>query len=207
MTFANRAEAGQKLAQALHGFQGVNGIVLAIPRGGVVVGVEIAKALQWPIDVVITRKIGHPLDPEFAIAAVSEKGKAIINEGALNQVDGVWFDEQIDAQREEAKRRRIRYRGEKAMEPLSGKVAMIVDDGTATGLTMRAAIDEVKLLQPEKIVLAIPVAPRHIVEELSHLTDEVIVLSAPDVFKGAIGLYYKEFPQITDEEVVMLLQK
>lgn len=206
MRFKNRTEAGKKLAQALEKYQGQEGIVYALPRGGVALGVEIAKALQMPLDLVIPRKIGHPRNPEYAICAVAENGEMVCNEREAARLDPQWLKQQLDKERKEARRRRERYLG--GSEPLSaaGKTAILVDDGIATGLTMQAAIRDVRHRNPAHIVVAIPVAPKDTAATLAREVDDVVGLEITDFYRGAVGAYYDDFLQVSDEEVIELLQ-
>ena len=134
--FRNRADAGKRLAQALLSYRNQDGIVYPLPRGGIPLGVEIARSLNMPIDLVIPRKLGHPFNPEYAIGAVCENGGMVCNEWEVSQVDPLWFQEKVKSEREEAHRRRERYLDGRAPLPVQGKTAILVDDGIATGLTM-----------------------------------------------------------------------
>ncbi len=206
MRFENRKEAGIELAEKLERFKGKDAVVLALPRGGVVVGYEIAKSLNIPLDIIITRKIGHPRSPEYAICAIAEDGHKLCNDKELNNVDKEWFKKECIREQEEAKRRREIYTKDKR-EKLGGRTAIIVDDGVATGLTLRLAIEEVKHEKPKKIVVAVPVAPRETAEEVSREVDEFVTLEAPAIYLGAVGAYYREFDQVGDEEVERLLKE
>lgn len=206
MRFRDRLEAGQKLAEALsQKYKGPDVVVYALPRGGVVLGREIASVLGVPLDLVITRKIGHPSSPEYAICAVAEDGHTICNESEMRGIDERWFQEAVSKEREEARRRREVYLAGRPPVSASGKIVIIVDDGIATGLTMMLAIKEVKHQQPKRIVVAIPVAPRDSVEELRREVDDLVALDIPDHYLGAVGAYYEEFPQLDDEDVKKLL--
>lgn len=205
MRFKNRREAGQKLAQALIKYKNQQVVVLALPRGGVVLAAEIAKQLKAPLDLVIVRKIGHPYSAEYAIAAVSEDGSLIENKNETEKVDNQWFIDEVKSEQAEGNRRRRVYLAGRQQIDITDKIAIIVDDGIATGLTMKAAIREVKNKKPNKIIIAVPVAPRETVVEIKTLVDEVVVLENPEFFMGAIGSYYQDFPQVADEEVVELL--
>lgn len=202
--FSDRREAGQLLADKLQSY-GKYAVVFALPRGGVEIGVEVSAELGTPLELVIARKIGHPLNPEYAIGAVTESGPVIWNEAETAALDKLWLEQQEAEQRAEARRRREKYLA--GHQPISaiGKTAIVVDDGIATGLTMRAAVDEIKQHKPSKIVVAVPCAPRDAVEELRESVDDVIVLTNPDTFVGAVGSYYEHFPQLDDEDVLALL--
>lgn len=207
MRFRDRREAGQKLAQALARYRGREGIVYPLPRGGVVPGVEIARALGMPLDLVIPRKIGHPYNPEYAICAVTEHGAPVCNEREVAQVDPEWFRKRVEAERREARRRRELYLAERGPLPVEGKIAIVVDDGIATGLTMRAAIQDVKQRKPARVVVAVPVAPKDTADRLAREVDEVAALDVSDFYLGAVGAYYDDFPQLTDDEVILLLRE
>ncbi len=206
MRFHNRKEAGKLLADALIKYRGEEVIVYALPRGGVVLGYEVANALNAPLDLLIARKIAHPASPEYAIAAVTESGEMSVSEPELALLDKKWFREAAEKQREEAKRRRVKYLGDRSSAETAGKTAIIVDDGLATGLTMEAGIKELKKLHPKKIVVAVPVAPADTKIKISKMVDEIIVLCTPEIFLGAVGNYYTEFPQVEDEEVIRLMK-
>jgi predicted phosphoribosyltransferase len=204
--FSDRREAGMLLAEKLQKYKGTSALVLALPRGGVVCGYELAHALSLPLDIIVTRKIAHPAFPEYAVGAVDERGTNIIDEATSTPLNAAWIQKEILKQSEEAKRRTLLYR--KGLPPLDlkGKTAIIVDDGIATGFTMRLAIKLVKDKHPRKIVVAIPVSPP---EPLSMLkaegADEIIALLKPEEFCGAVGGHYREFEQVTDGVVVQLL--
>lgn len=204
--FKNRVEAGRKLAQKLEAYRGKDALVFALPRGGVVLGFEIARALSLPLDIIATRKIGHPSNPEYAIGAVDESGMTILNQAEIGSVGKQWLQEEIEKQEAEAKRRSALYRKDEKHFDIRGKVAIITDDGIATGFTMRLAVKAVKNERPEKIVVAVPVAPAESIRELKEEgADEVVVLEPPEGFMGAVGAHYQEFEQVDDEEVVRLL--
>lgn len=205
MIFRDRADAGRRLARALAHHAGTRGVVYPLPRGGVVLGVEIATALGWPIDLVIPRKIGHPVSPEYAIAAVVESGALVGNPEELARVDADWLEAVVARERIEARRRRLAYLGERAPLPLAGATAMVVDDGIATGLTMLAAVRELGRRGPGRLVVAVPVAPRETAERIGREVDEFVALDVPDSYRGAVGAYYEDFAQVSDAEVVTLL--
>lgn len=205
--FKNRIEAGQRLAEKLMKYKDENPVVLALPRGGVVLGKEIAKALDCPLDLVITRKIGHPMSPEYAIGAITVGGETILNEEETSRVDQEWLRNEKETQQEEAKRRQKAYLENRKPIELKNKTAIIVDDGIATGLTMRAAIKEVQMKNPAKTVVAVPVTPIDAYEKISKDVDEFVALSVPDYFLGAIGSYYEDFRQVGDDEVIAIMQK
>lgn len=211
MRFKNRQEAGQLLAS---GIQKVlmnhveeSAIIYALPRGGVVLGAEIAQALDLPLDLVITRKIGHPMSPEYAICAVAEDGDYLCDPTEQALVDPNWLEAEFEKEKKEAQRRRMTYLGEsKAISP-EGKIAIIVDDGIATGLTMWLAINEIKHYLPKRILVAVPVVPPDAAERLRAEVDGLVALDIPDLYLGAVGAYYDDFPQVTDQEVIRLLRE
>jgi len=207
MQFKNRTQAGKELAQALSKYNNKDGIVYALPRGGVPLGVEVAKALHMPLDLIIPRKIGHPSNPEYAICAVGESGALVCNEAEVSRVDQEWFQQQVQAEREEARRRRTHYLKHRSSVPLKGKTAIIVDDGIATGFTMEAAIQDARQQRPGRVVVAVPVVPRDTMDRLRNEVDEVVALDIPEVYLGAVGAYYDDFTQVSDEEVIEMLQR
>lgn len=208
MYFRNRIEAGQKLAELFKNFKAVDTVVYALPRGGVVIGAEIAKAIHSPLDLIITRKIGHPLQPEYAIGAVSENGHSILNKEEVLNVDEKYIKEEAEKQKQEAKRRREVYLDGRKPIPCRGKIAILVDDGIATGLTMKAATLELKLhYHPSRIIVAVPIIPREIADELELQEKvELIALEIPDQFLGSIGAYYQNFSAVEDADVVRIMK-
>jgi putative phosphoribosyl transferase len=205
--FKDRKEAGMLLAEKLKDFAGQqNVLVLALPRGGVVTGVEIANRLKAPLDVLIVRKIGHPWQPELAVGAISETGSIVYNEAVVSSV-GVTKDYlrgEAARQREEIARRQQLYRGGQKLVDLRGKTVILVDDGVATGATMRAAVEALTREHVGKLVVAVPVAPPDTATVLQRIVDVFVCLEIPDDFM-AVGSYYAEFRQIMDAEVVALL--
>ncbi len=177
-----------------------------MPRGGVPVGKEIARELNCPLDLIIIRKIGHPGNPEYALGAVAEDGLLVVNEEDLARVDKRWFEAEMEKQMQEAKRRRGLYL--KGKEPISaaGKIAILVDDGIATGSTMLVAVKKVKQEKPEKIVVAVAVSPKETAQRFAEEVDEFVAVTIPEFFWGAIGYYYDDFSQVSDEEVMALLK-
>ena len=204
--FKNRQEAGQRLAQALQKYKNAaDTIVLALPRGGVVVGFEIAQALNLPLDIIVPRKIGAPGNPEYAIGAITETGEAILNEKEVESVDRAWLKRAMEEEKKEALRRRTAYRAGPPAE-LQGKTAIIVDDGIATGYTMRAAVASVKARLSAKIIVAVPHGAADSIAQLRQLVDEVVCLCTPAMY-WAVGAHYEEFPQTSDEEVIELIKR
>ena len=204
MTFEDRTDAGRQLAKALISYRGRDPVVYALPRGGVVVAVEIARFLDATLDLVITRKIGHPMFSEYAIAAVCEDGNTVTNPTEIASVDRRWFEREVSIQLREAQRRRWLYMRDRKPIPAQDKVAIIVDDGLATGLSMFAAIQDVRRRGPRRIVVAVPVAPPDTVRKLKLLADEVVVLYSPEEFMS-IGSFYARFDQVGDSEVIAIL--
>lgn len=202
--FINRKDAGKKLAVLLlkevPGL--VNAIILALPRGGVVVAAEIAKKMALPLDIIVTRKIGAPLNPEYAIAAVSSN-KVVLS--GHEEVDRKYLEEQITKERLEIERRQREYRGNKPTPNFQGKIVVLVDDGLATGLTMQVTIEEVKMANPKKIIIALPVAPPESLEKLKTMVDKIVILCLKPLF-FAVGQFYENFNEVTDAEVKALLQ-
>lgn len=207
MYFKDRTDAGKQLAEKLTQYKGQDVIVYGLPRGGVVTAYEIAKKLKAPLDLIITRKIGHPYQPEYAIAALSENGKIVENKRELAHVDHEWFEEEVKAQHNEIQRRRTLYLKDLKPLPVKGKIAILIDDGIATGFTIEAAIRDVKYRHPKKIIVAVPVAPLGISQKLEHEVDKFVALDIPQYFLGGIGAYYGDFPQVSDEEVTYLMSK
>lgn len=207
MRFKNRQEAGRKLAEKLQEYKDQDAVVFSLPRGGTVLGAEIAKELNIPHSLVITRKIGHPYNPEYAICAVGEHTEPLCNEAERAQMEDDWFEEAAKEERAEIKRRQQTYLKDREPVSAGGKTAIIVDDGIATGFTILVAIQELKLQSPSKIIVAVPVAPPGTAELIRARADELVALDIPKIYAGAVGAYYKEFPQTTDQEVIDLLSK
>ena len=206
MIFKDRIEAGKKLAQKLGKIK--NPFVLAIPRGGVVVGAAVAKKLGLPLEIIVARKLGAPGNPEHAIGAVTADGELVLDQGLIERI-GVGHEyilEEQESQMKEAERREEVYRAGRSKINLNGKVAILVDDGLATGATMEAAVRSVKKGGAKKVVVAVPVAPVDTIERFQNLVDEVVVLSMPESFY-AIGQFYESFPQVSDEEVIEILKQ
>lgn len=203
----NRVEAGKQLAQALKTVS-KDAIVLAVPRGGVVVGYEVANALGVPLDIIVTKKIGAPDNPELAVGAVAEDGTYILDEDILRQVYAPtdYIAAEVERQRQEIQRRLIRYRGNVPYPSLKNREVIVVDDGVATGSTLKAAIRLVRNKGAKTITVAVPVGPLDTIRELEKLADRVVVLLTPEPFY-AIGQFYADFDQTSDEEVIELLKR
>ncbi|MBI3997662.1 MAG: phosphoribosyltransferase [Armatimonadetes bacterium] len=204
MVFKDRRDAGRRLAAALEHLRTRHPFVLAIPRGGVVVGREIAASLQAPMDVIVPRKVRAPYNPELAIGAVAEGGAAFIDQDFAREVGSEYLEREIALQRAEIARRVQVYRGGRALPSLTGYTAIVVDDGIATGATIIAALRAVRTLGPDRLVAAVPVAPPEGVAHLARNADEVVCLSTPAFFH-AVGQFYEDFTQVDDTEVVALL--
>lgn len=210
MPFRDRTEAGRRLARALSGFRGQDVVLFALPRGGVPVAAVVADELQAPLDLVLVRKIGVPYQPELAMGAIADGGEAVTvrNEDVI-QLAGVSEDEferVRAAEREEIERRRKLYLGDRPRANVAGRVAIVVDDGVATGATTRAALRAVRALRPSRLVLAVPVAPTDTLDALRDEADEIVCVEAYRDF-GAIGFFYADFRQISDEEVIATLDR
>jgi putative phosphoribosyl transferase len=203
--FADRLEAGARLGEALERFAGDDVVVLAIPRGGVVIGEVVARALGAPLDVVVPRKIGAPMNPELGIGAIAPGIRVL--DPRMIQMLGVtadYLEREIESQEREIERRERTYRGPRPPVEVRGKVAIVVDDGVATGGTAIAALRWARGASAERVVLAVPVAPGRSLGRLRDEADEVVVLSAPDPF-SAVGEWYRSFAQTSDREVVEAL--
>ena len=207
-SFENREDAGKALAEALLAKALPDPVVLALPRGGVPVAAEVARALRAPLDLLMVRKIGVPYQPELAAAAVidGEDSHIVVNEEvcALANVSLSEIDAMAKEELREIDRRTKLYLKDRPRAPIAGRSAIVVDDGIATGTTIRAVIKALRLKGPKSIVLAVPVAPRNAVDALRKEVDDVVCLESPEAF-FAIGLYYRDFHQITDDEVISLL--
>lgn len=206
MRFASRADAGRQLGQHLRK-QGVEvDLVLGLPRGGVVVGAEVARRLKRPLDALIVRKIGHPWHREFAVGALAEPDVVILDEASVGNNPVVRF--QLDAviAEETARLQAYRSRFRTAAAPvLEGKAVLLVDDGLATGATAEAAVLSAKRQKARRVVVATPVASTHAVDRLTAVADDVVALLVDPDF-GAVGQYYEEFAETTDDEVLALLR-
>ena len=205
--FANRRQAGLALAERLSHLAGRDDVVvLALPRGGVPVAYEVARALHAPLDVFVVRKLGLPGHEEFAIGAIASGGIQVINREAvaLYGLPDATIETVARAERRELERRERIYRTGRAPVPLEGRVVVLVDDGLATGATMRAAVLAARQRQPSRIVVAVPVGSRDTCREIGETADEVICVSMPEPFL-AVGLWYQDFSQTSDEEVRQLL--
>ena len=205
--FQDRRQAGEELAKVLEEYKGrADVIVIALPRGGVVLGRIIADALGAPLDIVVPRKIGAPGNEEYAIGAITETGEAVWNEAERARVAGDYAERVVAEEQAEAKRRLDVYRKDMPARDVKGKIVILVDDGAATGYTMRAAIQTMRKEGARKIVAAVPVAPKDTAEELKAEADEVVVLDTPRMF-WAIGAHYDTFNQVNDDTVISLFHE
>lgn len=205
--FADRAEAGRALAELLHPYAGRRDVVvLALPRGGVPVGYEVAGKLGAELDVFLVRKLGMPGHPEFAMGAIASGGVRVLSEDVVRMY-GV-SDEAVErvarAEQAELERREREYRQDHPAADVRGKVAILVDDGLATGSTMKAAVQAVRKLQPARVIVAVPVGAPSTCEEFRNIADEIVCARTPEPF-SAVGLWYADFSQTTDAEVRSLL--
>lgn len=205
--FKNRQEAGQRLAQALDGYKGQPAVIYGLPRGGVEIGAEVAAYLNAPLDLAIPRKIGHPSNPEYAICAVTENGHLICNADEIADINQTWLQRVVTREQTEAQRRRQRYLSGRSPVDAKDKLAIITDDGVATGLTMLAAIHDVRARSPASIIVAVPVIPQDSADLVMEAADDLIALEVPAMFMGAIGDYYDQFEQVEDETIVELLDR
>ncbi|MEJ2271383.1 MAG: phosphoribosyltransferase [Candidatus Bathyarchaeota archaeon] len=207
--FEDREDAGKKLAAELDKFRNIKKLmILAIPRGGVIIGYEIAKKLHAPLDIIVPRKLRAPNQPEYAIGAITEDGNIILNEHAINSLNISDDYIKLESQRQkmEIDRRLKTYKGEQKIPDLAGFHVIVVDDGIATGATMKAALISVKKRGAESVILAVPVASSSALRMLQDDADEIICLYTPETFY-AIGQFYNSFEQNSDQEVKELLEK
>jgi len=205
--FKDRKDAGRQLAEKLAAYRGNAGtVVLALPRGGVPVGYEIARALKLPLDVFVVRKLGTPGQPELAMGAIASGGVRVLNREVVDafNIPDAWIEEIAASELEELARRERQYRGERPPVVASGRTVILVDDGLATGSTMRAAVAALKQEGAKKIVVAVPVGAQASCDALAREVDEVVCADIPEHF-WAVGQWYQDFEQTSDEEVRALL--
>ena len=201
--FQNRIEAGSLLAEKLKKYFFETGVVLAVPRGGVPVAYMVAKELGFPLDLILTKKIGHPFNKEYAIGAVSLTDYFVIPH---DNVPDSYIQEEIKKIRTRLLEMQFVFMGNEIQEPVNGKTVIIIDDGIATGNTLLSTVHMMRKAGPGKIIIAVPVASASAVEKLAAEADEVITLQLADEFHG-VGAYYEDFHQVTDEEVIYYLEK
>jgi predicted phosphoribosyltransferase len=207
--FADRREAGRELAVRLEAYRGRHDVVvLALPRGGVPVAFEVAEALAAPLDIFVVRKLGMPGQPEFAIGAIASGGVVVLNDEAIrwhhipkSQIDAVAREELVELQRREQA-----YRQGRPLTDLRSRTVILVDDGLATGSSMRAAVQAVRTFEPARVIVAVPVGASSTCDAFAAITDETVCARTPEPF-SAVGLWYHDFSQTTDEEVRGLLQR
>ena len=210
MPFRDRSDAGRRLAKALAAYKREKPVILALPRGGVPVAAEVAAVLNAPLDLILVRKIGVPMQPELAIGAVVDGGQPIIvrNEdiSQLVGVSEIEFKEICAAELAEIERRRERYLGDRIRVEVHSRVTIVIDDGIATGATTRAALRATRMRNPQKLVLAVPVAPTEALVEMRQEADDVVCLEAHERFR-AIGWFYEDFTQVADQQVIDALKR
>ncbi len=207
MLFKDRHDAGVQLSSLLQKYKGAKeAVVLGITRGGVPVAYEVAKALKLPLNVIVIRKIGAPGNEELAIGAINEKGEGVFNDNliAILGVSSDYLKREIEKEKRIAAERLAFYRGSHPAFDVKGKTVILIDDGIATGASIKAAIKALRLEEPQKIVLAVPVAPSGSLKDLGKEVEEIISLSTPSFFES-VGSSYKFFDQITDKEILRLL--
>lgn len=207
--FRNRREAGHRLAAELRGYaHRPDVIVLALPRGGVPVGYEIARELGVPLDVFVVRKLGVPWHDELAMGAIASGGVQVLNRALMRiaHVSDAQLEQVVAAERGELERRERLYRGDRAFPDLRGKTVILVDDGLATGATVSAAITALRMEGPTRIVVAVPVAASQVCDAFRDVADEIICAETPEPFHS-VGMWYDDFSQTTDDEVHQLLDR
>lgn len=207
MRFRDRTDAGRRLAECLLPYRLRRPVVLALPRGGVPVAVEVARALDAPLDVFVARKVGAPDNPEYGIGAVAEGDGVVANLAVLRSLglSSQAWGELVAAERAELARRVERYRGARPLPALRGRDVVLVDDGLATGVTAEAALVALRTFEPSRLVLAVPTCARETANRLAATVDDVVCAVSPDPFH-AVGQSYERFDQVTDEEVIALLR-
>lgn len=210
MEFQDRSDAGRRLAKALLHYKKRHPIVLALPRGGLPVAAEVAAALEAPLDLILVRKIGVPTQPELAMGAVVDGAAPIVVRNdeviALSGTTSDEFEATCARELEEIERRRQLYLGDRARTEIAGQVVIVIDDGIATGATTRAALQAIRNRKPKELVLAVPVAPPDTIAQLRGEVDALICLETPELF-GAIGYFYRDFRQVSDQEVMAILKR
>lgn len=204
--FYNRESAGKALARQLLGsYSREDVVVYALPRGGVVVGAEVARAFGAPFDIVVTQRISHPMYPEFSVCAIAEGDVRVYGESGFCGMDHGWVDHELGAGLREVRRRTIVYRHQREVVSAEGKVAIIVDDGISNGLMMKAAIEVLRRHRPARIVVATPIAPHAAIQELFLLADDVVVLVGTSLTPLQVHTCYAVFPRVSDNDVLALL--
>lgn len=201
--FRDRSEAGKLLAEKLRKYQNLPGVLLAVPRGGVPVAYEVAKELSLPLEIVLVKKLGHPLNKEYAIGAVGLKDMFVIPH---ENVTEFYVQNQVQKIRTRLQEMQKKFMGDKEPQNIVGKTVIIIDDGVATGNTLLATIEILKRQNPKKIVVAAPVVSRSAAHKLNKEADELVSVLIPESFYG-VGVFYEDFSQVSDEEVLEYLQK
>jgi len=201
--FRDRVEAGLQLAEKLRKYQGDPGVILAVPRGGIPVAYAVAKELGFPLDVILSKKIGHPMNKEYAIGSVSLTDYFIIPHADVSQQ---YIENEIEKLRRKLKEMYHKFMGDKEPENLEGKTVIVIDDGIATGNTLLGTVNILKKSKPGKIIIAVPVASLHAIQKLRKEVDDVISVMIPEHFYG-VGAFYEDFEQVSDEEVMFYLDK
>ena len=205
--FNTRADAARELARALEAYRGRNPLILAVPRGSVMMGRVLADELEGELDVVLVRKLRAPFSPEFAVGSVDESGWTYIAEHAASAgADAAYLEREKEKQLETLRKRRAQYTPARPPIDPKGRIVIVVDDGLATGASMIAALHAVRARQPEKLVCAVPVAAPDSLKRVEPLADEVVCLEAPESFY-AVGQFYRDFPQVEDEQVIAILRE
>lgn len=203
--FVSREQAAELLAEELIQYKGRHPLVLAIPRGAVPMGSLIARLLDGELDIVLTHKLCAPMDPEYAIGAIDESGWVYISPVAARAgISPSYLEREKERQLDSLKHRRIRFKSGKKPAAVKGRIAIVVDDGLATGATMIAALHAIRAREPARLVCAIPVAPSDTLDRVTELADEVICLQVPADFRS-VGQFYQNFPQVEEDEVIRIL--
>lgn len=208
MLYKDRHDAGIQLAEKLLKYKDEKPIIMALPRGGVILGYEVAKKLNAPLDITVARKIGAPSQPELGVGAIAPHGVRILNHGLIDSlgISELQIEQIIEKETMEMNRRLELYRGDLTPLDLYEKTVIVVDDGIATGVSDKAAVLSVKYLYPKKVILAVPVCPINTAEKFRKYVDEFVCLNEPRDFY-AVGTYYEHFDQVSDEEVITLLKE